>query len=90
MEGKILMLKYNKKIKDKYRHFDVLLDNKEIEKDKDVLSIWTPEYHILKMEIMRDGTIWIAWFGNHFKIGKSKFDNSPLYETVEGLYEKEK
>lgn len=86
MEGKILMLKYNKKIKDKYRHFDILLDNKEVCKDADIVPIHTTDGRLLKIEIMRDGTILIGWFVDHFKAVKSEFSNAYSFRVIEGPF----
>lgn len=85
-KGYILKLKYNKKIEGRYRHFDVFLDDKLLTKDADIQPICTDDGRLLKIDILRDGTIQIAWFSDHFvtEFSKHNLTNNITMRTVLG------
>lgn len=85
-KGYILKLKYNKKIEGQYRHFDVFLDDELVTKDADIQPILTDDGRLLKIDILRDGTIQIGWFVDHFitECSKDNLTNNITMQTVLG------
>ena len=79
--GELIKLKYNKKITEHHRHFDILLDDKVLETDSEILPIYTNDGRLLKIEILRDGTIVIGWFVDKFEAKYSQFNKRVTFFT---------
>ena len=82
--GELIKLKYNKKIKEYHRHFDILLDDKVLETDASILPIYTNDGRLLKIEVLRDGTVVIGWFVDTFEAQYDKFDKGVTLITKIG------